>query len=123
MKSFNLKEYLKNPKRKVVTRDGRDVKIICTNYNSPQPIIAEIEGLDYSESFTSDGKYYINIIHNSDIDLFFAPEKHTGWINIYKGTYNRHTGCLSIFKSKEEAEEAGNICKDYIITIQIEWEE
>lgn len=27
MIQFNLEEYLKNPKRKVVTRDGRDVKI------------------------------------------------------------------------------------------------
>lgn len=28
MIQFNLKEYLKNPNRKVITRDGRDVKII-----------------------------------------------------------------------------------------------
>lgn len=31
MKPFNLKEYLENPYRKVVTRDGRTVRIICTN--------------------------------------------------------------------------------------------
>lgn len=31
MKQFNLEEYLKNPKRKVVTRDGRDVRVICTD--------------------------------------------------------------------------------------------
>ena len=32
MKEFNLKEYLENPERKVVTRDGKSVKIHCTNY-------------------------------------------------------------------------------------------
>lgn len=31
MKEFNLNEYLKNPSQKVVTRDGRNVRIICTD--------------------------------------------------------------------------------------------
>ena len=30
MKQFNLEEYLKNPSRKVITRDGREARIICT---------------------------------------------------------------------------------------------
>ena len=32
MKQFNLEEYLNNPSKKVVTRDGRAVKIYCTDY-------------------------------------------------------------------------------------------
>ena len=32
MKQFNLAEYLKNPERKIVTRDGRSVKrILCVD--------------------------------------------------------------------------------------------
>ena len=31
MKQFNLKEYLKDPNKKGVTRDGRNVRIICTD--------------------------------------------------------------------------------------------
>lgn len=31
MKQFNLKEYLKDPNKKVVTRDGKNVRIICTD--------------------------------------------------------------------------------------------
>ena len=31
MKPFNLKTYLENPSRKVITRDGRPVRIISTN--------------------------------------------------------------------------------------------
>lgn len=31
MKPFSLKEYLKNPNKKVVTRDREEVRIICTD--------------------------------------------------------------------------------------------
>ena len=54
MKEFDLQEYLKNPLQKVVTRDGRKVRIICTNYDSLSPIIAEIEGENVSHSFRTD---------------------------------------------------------------------
>lgn len=122
MKEFNLEEYLKNPSKKVVTRDGRAVKIHCTNYGSRQPIIAEIEGHDYSQSFTKGGRYYIDN-RNSPYDLFFAPTKHEGWINIYADINdNSHPG-NHIFKSKEEAEEDGKKGSDYVTTIKIEWEE
>lgn len=39
MMQFNLKEYLKNPKRKVVTRDGRDVKIIRIDKKGDYPVM------------------------------------------------------------------------------------
>ncbi len=31
MEQFNLEEYLKNSNRKVVTRDGKSVRIVCTD--------------------------------------------------------------------------------------------
>ena len=31
MKQFNIEEYKKNPSRKVITRDGRSVRIVCTD--------------------------------------------------------------------------------------------
>lgn len=31
MKPFNLEEYLANPSKKVVTRKGLDVRIVCTD--------------------------------------------------------------------------------------------
>ena len=34
MKQFNLEEYLKDPSREIITRDGRPVRIICTNAKS-----------------------------------------------------------------------------------------
>lgn len=34
MKQFSIKEYLANPSRGIVTRDGRSVRIICTDRKS-----------------------------------------------------------------------------------------
>lgn len=118
MKPFNLDEYLANPSKKVVTRDGKSVKIRCTNYHPPQPVIAEVEGFDYATSFSSDGKYYRN--SESTYDLFFVPEKHEGWTNVYRQDDRyRYTGL--IHETKEEALKDKDL--DYITTIKIEWEE
>ena len=117
MKAFSLEEYLKNPKRKVITRDGRNVTIHCTNFNSCQPIIAQIEGHNSSHSFTRDGKYCIDD-RNLPYDLFFAPEKHEGWVNVYRDFDDMM--CGSVFATEEDAK-----CnaKTAIATVKIEWEE
>ena len=73
MKPFNLKEYLANPSRKIVTRTGKNVKIYCTNFTGLFPIVAEIEGMKYSITFNKNGKY--NWEESSDYDLFFAEEE------------------------------------------------
>ena len=39
MKQFNLDEYLKNPTKKVITRDGNSVRILCTDAKGNFPII------------------------------------------------------------------------------------
>lgn len=51
MKPFNLKEYLKPHQQKVVTSDGREVMIICTDstmgdYHIDDESIATIEWED-----------------------------------------------------------------------------
>ena len=121
MKRFSLDEYLKNPSRKVVTRDGRNVTIHCTNYKTNQPIIAEIEGTNCSESFTEDGKW-LNIV-TSENDLFFAPEKHEGWLNIYRSESEFYLRG-NPYKSKEEADEVAKANpKTFCTTVKIEWEE
>lgn len=53
-------------------------------------------------------------------DLFFAPEKKTGWVNIY----NRATrGCGLIYESEEKAKQNADKDKTYVATVKIEWEE
>ena len=129
MKQFNLEEYLKNPDSEIVTRDGRKVRILCTDRKGDTPIIALVndanDGQEYGYAFYSDGKFFRD--GGDELDLFFAPEKHEGWINIFRGKDNPFTGNI-IFASKEEAEESGRHCcgftKDlYMTSAKIEWEE
>lgn len=121
MKQFNLEEYLKNPLRKVITRDGRSVKIHCTDYIEEQHIIAKIENYSYSTSFYNDGKYSIDK-SVSPLDLFFAPEKHEGWTPIYReSTGNIRFGYA--YSTKKEAEEASKYDTRYLTTTKVEWEE
>ena len=121
MKQFNLEEYNKNPLRKVVTRDGQSVKIHCTDFDdSVYPIIARVEGEAFSTSFTKDGKYN-ELGNDSKYDLFFAPEKYEGWVNVYKGEdglYYSGDLCSSEKNALKVAE--GYNC---VATIKIEWED
>lgn len=117
MKQFNLEEYLKNPSRKVVTRDGRSVKIHCANYLGNHPVIAQVEDSLYSSSFNEEGRYVDE--GESPRDLFFAPEKHEGWVNVYR-TQGK-LGCVFIYDSEKEARRNGG--ETAIATVKIEWEE
>lgn len=126
MKQFNLEEYLKNSSKKVVTRMGRKVRIICTDReDSIYPIIALIKD-DKRESeilvsYTKDG---IPAEYNEAYyTLFFAPEKHEGWLNIFKGNNFYHAENEIVYNSKKEAEIQGKNYMSYIATVKIEWEE
>ena len=123
MEKFNLEEYLKNPSRKVVTRDGRKARILCTDRKGDYPIIALVENCDSINenvcSYDKNGIFYTSGISDNN-DLFFAPEKHEGWVNVYEEGANRYLeGCIYI--TKEEAKRMRGY--GYITTIKIEWEE
>lgn len=121
MKKFNLEEYLKNPSRKIVTKDGRNVKIHCTDYLGIQPIFATIEGDAYPCNFCKNGRYMIN--EESPRDLFFATKKHKGWVNVYKGGDRDYFTLGSmVYERKEDAEEC-RIEETCVATVKIEWEE
>lgn len=123
MKQFNLDEYIKNPSRQVVTRDGRNVKIHCTDYIGFGPIIAKVEGNNFSQMFYSDGRACR--CEESTYDLFFAPEKHEVWTNVYRRSnedaYGIGFGCT--YSSEEEAKDSIVPYLDCVATIKIEWEE
>ena len=125
MKQFNLEEYLKNPSRKVVTKDGRKVtRFLCTDARGQYPIVALIETFDGDKesafSYTKDGYFYPGEEH--DYNLFFAPEKHEGWVNLYKNL-GGFIVPSRIYQTKEDAEKRGNAHDCYVVTAKIEWEE
>ena len=139
MKPFNLKTYLENPSRKVITRDGRPVRIVSTNANlfSPgpdatiYPVVALItvssanRGKRPNEEilncYNADG----NIIpgRNDRSDLFFETVKVSGWVNIYTSKMSGEATTGSICKTKEEALSLIDGRDNYLDTIYIEWEE
>ena len=120
MKQFDLKAYLANPSRKVVTRDGCPVRILCTDKKSYNEQIVGLimgnNGMEFISTWTQQGKSFFN--SDTPNDLFFAPEKHTGWINIFDNTYPGNM----IFDTKEVAEKQGMQFAGYVTTIKIEWE-
>lgn len=125
MRIFNLEEYLNNPLKKVVTRDGKNVRIICTDHdNIFYPIIGAIEGRAYPTIFTVCGLTVNSACNNSD-DLFFAPEKHEGWTLIYTDAAgDSYLGSSRIFESEDAAKEHVVRVRGYGVKIaKIEWEE
>ena len=122
MEQFSLEKYLANPSRKVVTKDGRPVRILCTDrisYNVEiVGLIMNNNGMESIFTWTQQGKQYVNT--DTPNDLFFAPVKHEGWINVYEEGSNRYLeGC--IYATKEEAKRIRGY--GYLTTIKIEWEE
>ena len=127
MKQFNLAEYLKNPERKIVTRGGYPATIVSTTFHQENyPVVAEVCFSSYdkkqSYSFTANGLFLDS--SEDSRDLFFAPEKHEGWMNVYR---NKETGIMSfgavLHTSREEAEELAKPSDYYVATAKIEWEE
>lgn len=119
MKPFDLDEYLKNPSRELVTRDGHKARIICTDKKGGYPIMALvlIDGNEIPYTYTEMGHFEhgkANIL-----DLFFASVKHKGWMNIYDKGDVFFGG--KIYDEEEIARVMSN--EDCVATIPVEWEE
>ena len=122
MKEFNLQEYLANPSQKVMTRDGRKARIVCTDMKNKQPVLALItEGNREDIHFYDHNGAWCNEFPNHKLDLVFAPIKKEGWINIFRCKTDLYIG--DVFETKEAAEKMRKLSKNYITTIKIEWEE
>lgn len=132
MRQFNLTEYLENPELKVVTRDGKPARIICTNARGKYPVVALVtteKNFENAHHFKEDGTYIEGEVNCRD--LFFTTTKHEGWVNIYR-VNDARTGTTfepgAIFKTKEEALKYKHLrcCINgisYLNTIYIEWED
>ena len=102
----------------VCTRDGYKARIICFDAKGMhQPIIALItqdNGVEYIETYYSNGRFNDDINSQSGGDLMMLPEKKVGWVNVYKN---------QIHDTPESAKEGHKGITDYIKTIRVEWEE
>lgn len=139
MKPFNLKTYLENPSLKVITRDGRPVRIITTNAKlfspGPDDTIYPVVALIKASSTNRDKHPNEEILNcyntngniiagrNDRSDLFFETVKVSGWVNIYTSKFSGEATTGSICKTKEEALSLIDGRDNYLDTIYIEWEE
>ena len=123
MKQFNLEEYKKNPNRKVITRDGRDVRILCTDrQGGDHPIIAlctASSGIEIYFSYLHNGRQYADT--DSCNDLFFDTK------NMKDGLRDSCGDAFVVIGSPWESEEVARSVvsnkPNFIATCKIIWEE
>ena len=120
MKPFDLEKAKAGAS--VQTRDGRKARIICFTADHPShPIVALVanrEGEEIQETYTREGRYYDALDAESAFDLFMAPVKREGWVNIY--SYDR-TG-IAVHPSRSLADKS-DVRKVRIACVRIGWEE
>lgn len=103
------------------------MRIICTDRkcsNEGYHIVALVEndkGNESVESYTKNGNWWGDGL-KGNFDLFFAPEKKVGWMNLYKKDFGLVKGG-DVYNSEEAAKKIAAGDEDYITTIKIEWEE
>lgn len=124
MKQFSLEKYLANPERKIVTRDGQEVRIICIDRAKTDcPVVALVmhnDGHEDVEVFSEDGRW-IGCGENP-LDLFFSPNKYEGWLNLYRGNDGVFISNIYPIESEKEAKKASKD-KNYVASCKITWEE
>lgn len=129
MRPFNLDEYLKNPNKKIITRDKRNARIICTNKKSMQgyTVVALIDNSEGSNKdtegaaiYTPEGRFDGNYANRND--LFFTSEKREVWVNVYK-LGGKFIADEITYNTEEEALNNKASIMDYVGTFKLEFEE
>ena len=105
-----------NLDKPVQTKDGRKVRMICTDRKGPYPLVGLTDpGEEWLHTWTKDGKFYKDSTEPKPTDLINAPETHVYWMNIYQDR------SCNLYPTKEDA----NTCESEarIACIKIEWED
>ena len=123
MKQFNLQEFLAHPERKVVTRDCRPVRIICTDSDAEGGPIVAIVTMDDNKkrvlNYYENGTFFCLDSASVD-DLFFAPTIVKRWGIVYRNSERLFDTREQAEKWMEEAEEGE---KEFCSVCKVEGEE
>lgn len=131
-KKLNLKEFdLEAAKagKPVCTRDGRKARVICFDRlccDGISNIVACVDSKykrDEDVIIYNNEGFMVDSKNQRDEDLMMLPEKHEGWVNVYKASKGgRSIGCLHT-KREEAVSKVDKGNDDYVATVKIEWEE
>lgn len=123
LKPFDLEEAKLG--RLICTRNGRKARIALFDLKDKNyPIAAAVLDSDGDESirtYTTEGIYDKGEI--SGLDLMMLPEKHEGWINLYKSHNDKYVALTSNICKTREIAEANADLDDYLTTLKVEWED
>ena len=122
LKPFDLEAARKG--KPVCTRDGAKARIICFDAKCSTPIIALVttdDGEEITFDYLIDGTFANS--ENPDNDLMMLPEKHEGWVNVYKGIDGEITIGQYPYPTREACEKVARPEDGYIYTTKVVWEE
>jgi hypothetical protein len=68
------------------TRDGRKVRILCTDGPGRYPVVGLVDGHPGASTWTNDGRANLGYAGEQACDLIEAPKVITGWVNMYRYT-------------------------------------
>lgn len=121
MKPFNIKEYLENPNREVVTREGKPVRILCTDLDDNDYPVAAATKNRHVDRYTADGLFQAG--KETKYDLFFYSKKIEAWTPFVKCAGNFVLGSI-FYDTIEEARRVQESDPDrYGPIVKVEWEE
>lgn len=95
----------------VQTRDGKPVRILCTDRKYSSPIVGLVplnNNIEEVRSWNAFGRYFPNSSRPHSLDLVNAPEKISGWVNVYE---NKRTG-LCRMRDLHLTKEHAIACRD-----------
>lgn len=121
MKPFDLKAALAGAL--VVTKSGKSLAWLAHDpgANNSCRVLGRINGQAFHCGWSEDG---ICSLNNDLMNLFMAPVKREGWVNIFASDYSpTKTSAGDVHMTKEDALKAGGGSSRYIATVRIEWEE
>jgi len=120
MKPFDLKAALAGAP--VVTNSGKSLAWLAHDpgANNSCRVLGRINGQAFHCGWSDDG---ICSLNNDLMNLFMAPVKREGWVNVYRFSFGQPTPYRAgeIYDSLEQAKQQGS--KSAIATARIEWEE
>ena len=121
MKPFSIKEHIEHPDWEVVTREGKPVRILCTDLaDDNYPVVAIINKW-HVDKFTADGIFQAG--EESKYDLFFYFKKIEVWTLFVKCAGNFVLGPI-FYDTIEEARRVQESDPDrYGPIVKVEWEE